>query len=211
MVAAFSTRSCRFGPLVVDYDERVLSPRPWTLAQSEWAAELAPYAAPGPLLELCAGAGQIGLAAAVLADRDLVQVEADPVAAGFASGNAARAGRAARVEVRNEPLQRALRPGESFPIIIADPPYLPSGELPRWPEDPRLAIDGGQDGMDLVGDCVEVAARHLAAGGWLLLQLAGPPQAARVSSILADAPAIGLRRRELRVIDDERAILLISR
>ena len=87
------TRSQVFGPLVVRYDERVLTPRPWTLMQSLWAAELAAQATAGPILELCAGAGQIGLAAAALTGRALVQVEADPVAADYARTNAAAAGR----------------------------------------------------------------------------------------------------------------------
>src|SRR4051794_32540122 len=61
-------RSCAFGPIMVDYDARVLTPRDWTLGQSEWAAELARgFDVAGRMLELCAGAGHIGLAAAVLA------------------------------------------------------------------------------------------------------------------------------------------------
>lgn len=201
-------RTVRFGPLVVDLDDRVLGPRPWTLVQSEWAAGLARDAAPGPLLELCAGAGQIGLAAAVLADRDLVQVEADPVAAGYARANAARAGRAARVEVRAAPLDGALAPGERFPLVIADPPYLPTRDLARWPDDPPRAIDGGADGLAVIRACLAVAARHLEPGGHLLLQVAGPAQADRVTALLAASP---LARAGLRVVDPERAVLLLAR
>jgi methylase of polypeptide subunit release factors len=116
-------RNCVFGPITVAYGARVLVPRPWTLAQSEWAAELARHGDAGePLLELCAGAGHTGLAAAVLADRDLVQVELDPVAAGYAAANARHAGRHDRVEIRNQPLQTAVHPDETFHLMIADPP-----------------------------------------------------------------------------------------
>lgn len=66
--------------------------------------------------ELCAGAGQIGLAAAVLVNRDLVQVEADPVAAAFAARNATRAGRGDRVEVRTAPMETAMRADELFAV-----------------------------------------------------------------------------------------------
>ncbi|MBI2244007.1 MAG: methyltransferase, partial [Nocardioides sp.] len=52
-----------FGPLRITFDGRVLRPRPWTAAQSEWAAEILADAPAGPVLELCAGAGQIGLLA----------------------------------------------------------------------------------------------------------------------------------------------------
>jgi release factor glutamine methyltransferase len=203
------TRSCLFGPLVISYDQRVLEPRPWTLMQSEWAAELCTGLAPGPLLELCAGAGHIGLAAAVLADRDLVQVELDPVAAGYAKANADAAGWGARVDVRTERLEVALRQDERFTVILADPPYLPSAAIGRWPEDPPGAIDGGPDGLDLIKACLIVAADHLSPGGHLLLQIAGPTQADQVSELLT-AVAPRLTRRSLRVFDDERAILLIE-
>ncbi len=207
---AESLRSCRFGPIDVDYDERVLEPRLWTLAQSRWAAELATGADSGPILELCAGAGHIGLAAAVLADRDLVQVEADPTAAGYALANAARAGWGARVQVRVERLEHAFRPDERFPLVIADPPYLRSGDLHRYPGDPRLAIDGGGDGLQAVRACLEVAARHLVRGGTLLLQVAGPGQADEAVAACADGPAARLRGEETRVIDKERAIVRLS-
>src|SRR3954463_7912562 len=178
-------RFCTFGPLVVEYDARVLAPRPWTLVQSEWAAALCLDVGPGPLLEPWAGAGQIGLAAAVLADRDLVQVEADPVAAGYARRNARRAGWGDRVEVRTERLEEALRPGELFPLILADPPYLPTADTERWPEDPRTAIDGGPDGLAVTRACLVVAAAHLSRDGRLLLQVAGPDQAGRVDELAA--------------------------
>ena len=64
-----------FGGLRIEYDARVLAPRAWTAAQSRWAAELIRTAPPGPVLELCAGAGHIGLLAVTLAPRPLVCVD----------------------------------------------------------------------------------------------------------------------------------------
>lgn len=203
--------TCEFGPILVDYDERVLTPRPWTLLQSTWAAELAAGLGPGPILELCAGAGHIGLAAAVLTDRDLVQVEGDPVCAGYARANAARAHWGDRTEVRVAPVQTALRAGEEYGLIIADPPYLPSEELGQWPEDPVAAIDGGPDGLQLVTACLAVAAEHLPGAGWLLLQVAGPAQAAQVSRMLASAPFAALRSVDQRVFDQRRAVMRVGR
>lgn len=200
-------RLCTFGPVVVEYDRRVLSPRPWTLRQSEWAAALCTETAPGPLLELCAGAGHIGLAAAVLADRDLVQVEADPVAAGYARANADRAGRGGRVEVRNERLESAVRPDEAFPLVLADPPYLPSADTARWPDDPLTAIDGGRDGLAVTRACLATAADHLAPGGRLLLQVAGPHQAEQVGRLAADR----FEEEDVRVVDAQRAVQLLRR
>jgi release factor glutamine methyltransferase len=181
-------RYLEFGPIVVAYDERVLQPRRWTLAQSQWAVELAAGSPPGPILELCAGAGHIGLAAAVLSGRSLVQVDIDEVACRFARANAERAGRA-DVEVRNAPLPVALEADERFPLVVADPPYVPTSATDRFPEDPPLAIDGGGSGLDLVQQCLEVAAPHLAPGGHLLLQVRGLPQAATVQNLVVGAPS----------------------
>lgn len=196
-----------FGPLTVAYDHRVLEPRPWTLLQSVWAAELAAALPAGPLLELCAGVGQIGLAAAVLAGRDLVQVEASPTAAAFARANADRAGWRARAAVREGRLQDVVEPGERFPLVLADPPYLPSHETSRWPGDPLLAIDGGPDGLAVVRECLAVAHRVLPRGGPLLLQVAGPDQAAAVARLVAGGGPV-FEPGEVRVHDDARAVAL---
>ncbi len=204
-------RTCRFGPLDVVYDDRVLTPRPWTLLQSEWAAELAEHAPDGALLELCAGAGHIGLAAAVLSGRQLVQVERDPFAAQYARLNAAHAGLADAVEVRNRPLTEALRADERFPIVVADPPYLPTTEVARWPQDPVAAIDGGTDGLDVVRACLQVGAHHLLDGGALLLQVAGDAQLSAVDTMVAARPQLGLSVTESRRHDARRAVMLLHR
>jgi release factor glutamine methyltransferase len=202
--AATELECIRFGPIDVEFDTRVLRPREWTLMQSEWAAELARSAAPGPILELCAGAGHIGTAAAVLSGRDLVQVELDPVAASLAERNAARNG--VRTEVRVGRLQDVLGVGELFPLVIADPPYLPSAETDEWPDDPVLAIDGGPDGLDLQRACLTVAACHLAPGGTLLLQVAGADQARAIATELPQAWTVA----DERSVDARRAVMRIE-
>jgi release factor glutamine methyltransferase len=209
-IATPHTAQVRFGPLEIDYDARVLTPRLWTLLQSEWAAALAAEAEPGPILELCAGAGHIGLAAAVRAGRDLVQVEADAVAAGFAVRNAANAGWSARTQVRVSDLRTALHPNERFPVVIADPPYLPTEQVQRWPADPPAAIDGGPDGLELVRVCIRVAADHLAPTGVVLLQVAGARQADEVAELVRRDASLGLQRTEVRSVDDERAVLVLT-
>ena len=204
-----TARTIRFGPIDVDYDARILVPRPWTLTQSRWAAELATGGA-GPILELCAGAGHIGLAAAVLADRDLVQVDRDPVAVEYAAANARRAGWGDRIEIREASLADALRPDESFDVILADPPYLPTDATTRWPDDPLGAIDGGSDGLDLIRTCLHLAGEHLADRGSMLLQVAGRTQADQVDRLLRGLAA-RLSVHALRAVDDERAVMRIDR
>ena len=207
---ASEPRRCRFGPLVVAYDERVIEPRAWTEAQSRWAADVAAVAPPGPMLELCAGAGHIGLLAALLADRDLVQVESDPVAAGYAQENALRAGLGDRVTIRSQDLDEAIAPEERFAVVVADPPYLPSDHVALWPADPPAAIDGGTDGLRVVRSCLAVVDRHLMEGGTAILQVWGERQAVEVSGLVARRHP-GLTVGDLRSEDDDRALLALHR
>jgi release factor glutamine methyltransferase len=74
-------------------------------------------------------------------------------------------------------LDRPLR-AKAFDVVTAVAPYVPTGELRLLPADvqryePRLALDGGDDGLDLVRRIVVSAARILRPGGWLLVELGG--------------------------------------
>lgn len=171
------TERIAFGPLAIAFDERVLRPREWTAAQSQWAADLMAAAPDGPVLELCAGAGHIGLLAVATSGRRLVCVDANPVACDFARANAVAAGMADRVEVREGRLETALAPDEQFPVVIADPPWVPRDQTSQFPEDPLTAIDGGSDGLDVARACLSVIAAHLAPGGSAVLQLGTHSQA----------------------------------
>lgn len=186
-----------FGHLTIGFDERLLRPRPWTAAQSRWAAELVAQAPDGPVLELCAGAGQIGLLAVALEPRPLVCVDVNPAAREHIDANAEAAGLAAGVEVRTARLEEALGEDERFAMVIADPPWVPRTDIGRYPEDPVLAIDGGDDGLDLARACATVAARHLLPGGSVLLQLGSTHQ---VTTLESDLPG-DLHVREVRTFD----------
>lgn len=167
-----------FAGLSLTTDERLLAPREWTAAQSTWAAELLLGLPPGPVLELCAGAGHIGLAAVHESDRRVVAVDREDVATTHVLLNADRLGIVDRVEARCCPLDEALAADEEFPLIIADPPWVPRADIGQYPEDPVGAIDGGDDGLAIARECVQVIDRHLAAGGAALLQLGTPQQVA---------------------------------
>jgi methylase of polypeptide subunit release factors len=171
MTLTTDSLSADFGGLRIEYDARVLEPRPWTTAQSRWAAELLAEVPAGPVLELCAGAGQIGLLAVADSDRRLVCVDACSAACSYARHNAMAAGLADRVEVREGRMQEALDADERFALVLADPPWVRRSEVGRYPEDPRSAIDGGLDGMDVAQACVDLAWRHVVPGGTLLIQL----------------------------------------
>jgi methylase of polypeptide subunit release factors len=195
----------RFGPVTITYDDDgVLEPRLWTLAQAEWAVEVLAGLAPGPVLELCSGAGQIGLAVAAWSGRTLVQVDADARACELARANASANG--VEADVRCASLEDAVGPGERFPLVLADPPYVPSDQTGRFPSDPTHAIDGGDDGLDVAVGCLAVAARHVAAGGAVLVQTWGPAQAAELGR---RAPSFGLEETAVRAFAPDRGLLLL--
>ena len=180
---AAKTERIDFEGLDISWDRRVLRPRAWTAEQGRWAAELARTTPSGPILELCCGAGHIGLLAARLSGRRLVQVDRDPVAAAYARHNAAAAG--IRTEVRCGSVDDVLLGGESFGLVLADPPWLRSDDVADWPEDPLGAVDGGPDGCEVIVVCIDAGLAHLAPGGHLVLQVGTESQVARVRAYLA--------------------------
>jgi len=181
-----AARTVDFCGIEIDWDPRVLEPRPWTAAQAEWIADLAGDAPQGPILELCCGAGQIGLVAARLSGRALVQVDQDEVAASYARRNAERAGIPSDVRVAS--MESALEPSERFPVVVADPPWLPTALVSTFPDDPVTAVDGGADGLGLVLVAARVGLEHLAPAGHLVLQVGNEEQ--------ADAIAGGLEHQD---------------
>jgi release factor glutamine methyltransferase len=193
-------RCLEFGPLQISYDERVLEPRPWTAAQSHWAAEVAADLPPGPMLKLCSGAGHISLLAAHLTGHRLVCVDVSPAACELTQANARAAGLGDRVEVREGDMTTVLGQDERFPLVIADPPWVTSGEVGRYPEDPLLAIDGGDDGLGLARTCLATGAAHLEPGGALVLQLGYVDQAQRLARDESALAMVETRQEERGVL-----------
>jgi methylase of polypeptide subunit release factors len=187
-----TARYVDFGDLRIGYDKRVLEPRPWTTGQSRWARRLAEEVPAGPVLELCCGAGQIGLLALRGSTRRLVMVDADEVACWWTAKNAAAAGLIDQVDVRHGRMQDVLAEDELFPLIIADPPWVASWAVGRFPHDPLLAIDGGADGLGVVRATVRTVAEHLLPSGAALVQV-GPDQVPDVDELLTENPSLGLR------------------
>ena len=193
----------RFGPIDVAFDETLLRPRPWTLAQSEWAAELSDGS---PMLEVGCGAGHIGLAAAVLSGAPVVQVDSDPAACRWAAINAAANGRGQLAEQRCGRAEDVLGDEERFAVVIADPPYVPTSEVHLYPEDPLGAIDGGPDGLDSVRIFLAGIAGHLEPRGSIVLQARGLAQVEQLEAWLRDTPSPSFTVTESRSYGDVRAL-----
>jgi release factor glutamine methyltransferase len=95
---------------------------------------------------------------------------------------------------------------ESFDLVISNPPYIPSAEIDRlMPEvaryEPRLALDGGTDGLACYREIAAAMPRRLRADGWLVLEI-GSGQAEPVAAIFAAAGlCLARRRRDLGNLD----------
>ncbi len=200
-----------FGHLSIAFDDRVLRPREWTTAQSTWAAELLRDAPEGPALELCAGAGHIGLLAIALTPRALVAVDLNPVACEFTRANAEAAGLGDLVEVREGSIDDVLLPGERFALVIADPPWVRRQETGRFPEDPLVAIDGGDDGLEIAWACVRAASEHLLVDGAAILQLGTRAQAETIARALDTDRTWGLTVAEVREYGDRGVLVRLAR
>lgn len=176
-------------PLFVD--EHVLIPRPDSETVVEVARDTLPdRSAPCRVLDLCTGSGAIALALAKeLPAAHVIATELSPGAAAIARKNAERNGFADRVEVRIGDLFAPVA-GERFDLIVSNPPYIPtaviatlSAEVHR---EPRLALDGGADGLAFYDRICAQAAAHLLPGAALVLEH-GYDQADAVGARLAAA------------------------
>lgn len=171
-------------------DKRVLVPRPDTETLVEVAmARTAPRSMSLRALDLCTGSGCVAIT--IARQRPTVQIHAtdvSPDALAVARENAQRLG-AYNVSFSAGDLFAAKVPWPKLELITANPPYIASADFETLMPDvrdfePRLALDGGPDGLALVQRIVAEAPAHLAAGGVLALEI-GAGQAAATAALLA--------------------------
>ncbi len=167
-------------------DKRALIPRSETEQLVELALEMARATGAATILDIGTGSGVIALTLAL--ELPAAQVHATDLSSDALALAAENAGRHQldRVTFSTADLLRSA--GGPFELIVANLPYIPTGHLPGLaPEvghDPRTALDGGPDGLDLIRRLVQAAPAHLAPGGTMLLEI-GAGQAAAVSALLA--------------------------
>jgi len=113
-------------------------------------------------------------------------VDVSPQALQVAARNVERHGLWERVRLLQSNLLQGLQ-GQTFDLIVANLPYIPSHEMPGLMPDvrdyePHLALDGGPDGADLIRRLLSEALERLAAPGLLLLEI-DPSQAEMLASL----------------------------
>ncbi len=173
----------------------ILAPRP----DSETVIEaVLATARPGPILDFGTGSGCLLLALlSEWPDAWGVGVDRNPGAARVAAANAAACGLGGRAFFVAGDWGRALT--GRFAVIVANPPYIPTADIAGLdPEvaryEPRLALDGGADGLDCYRQLLPDIARLLAPGGVAALEV-GAGQAGAVAGL---AERAGLRVTERR-------------
>ncbi|RLE19859.1 MAG: peptide chain release factor N(5)-glutamine methyltransferase [Actinobacteria bacterium] len=191
-------------------DSRVLIPRPETELVAEVALEKAAAIGPTRLVaDLGTGSGAIGLSMAHELPRDGTTVwitDASADALDVARANIAGLGPAGRnVRAALGSWLDALPTGESFDVIVANPPYVSvdSTDLEQivgaW--EPPGALFAGSDGLDDIRTIVSEAINRLREGGWLILEI-GADHGAPVIKLMGAAGYIDVEvRRDLAGLD----------
>jgi release factor glutamine methyltransferase len=182
-----------FWSLELAVDPRVLVPRP----ETEVVVATALAVAPDARRVLDVGTGSGAIAAALARELPAARVWASdrsPDALAVAAANLGR--HAPGVALVAADLLAAFR-ARAIDLIVANPPYVADAELGLLdPEirvhEPRAALAGGPDGLDVVRALAAGAAAALAPGGWLVVEV-GAGQAGRARTLLEDRGFAGVR------------------
>lgn len=152
------------------------------------------------ILDLCTGSGCIAISLAnELKDAVVYAADASDAALKVARENAEINGVQDRVTFLKGDLYEAIenRPRTTdhrpllFDLIVSNPPYIKTGDIPNiQPEvrdyEPRIAVDGGQEGLDFYKRIISGAPHYLLSGGWLMVEV-GEGQATAVSEMMKDS------------------------
>ena len=137
------------------------------------------------VLDICTGSGAIAIALSIKGGIHVTATDISEEALSLARENVESTG--ANVTLLKSDLFENIE-GE-FDLITANPPYIPSAEVDKLDDyvkrEPRLALDGGADGLDYYRKIRLGVAPRLKAGGVLLLEI-GFDQGAAVSALFAD-------------------------
>ena len=196
-----------FCGLRVAVDPGVFVPRRRTEFLIGQAAALTP--ADAVVVDLCCGSGAMGLALAAAADvGELHAADVDEAAVRCARRNLEAIGGQVYLGDLFGPLPERL--AGQVDVLIANVPYVPSGEIALLPAEARLhearvALDGGGDGLDVLRRVVAEAPKWLAPGGHLLIETS-EQQAPAATAIFAGS---GLRP-ELATSDELAAVVVIG-
>lgn len=159
-------------------DERVIVPRSFIaelLAEHSLAPWLPEAEQVTSVLELCTGSGCLAiLAAQAFPNAKITALDISPAALEVAQRNVADYQLQSRIDLRASDLFARV-PKKKFDLIIANPPYVPAASMAILPAEyraePLLALEGGEDGLNLVRPLLEQAAAFLKKNGVLVVEV----------------------------------------
>ena len=177
--SAYITGHKEFYGLDFKVDPRALVPRPETELIVELALEFAAKRTSRiedlSIAEVGVGCGAIAIALAVnLSGARVVATDISPVALELASENVSRHCVEDRVTLLNGDLLDAV--SGPINILVSNPPYIPSAQLAALPREirdhePRVALDGGENGMVLIERLICQAKEKLRPGGAMFVEI----------------------------------------
>jgi ribosomal protein L3 glutamine methyltransferase len=175
--AAYLTREAWLGAFRFYVDERVIVPRSFIaeLLPDGLAAFVGDREDVRTALDLCTGSGCLAiLLAAAFADADIDAVDLSSDALAVAQRNVSDYGLADRINLIRSDVYANLA-GKNYDLIISNPPYVTAmamDELPaEYRHEPRLALAGGDDGLDIVRAIVKDAPKYLNPQGTLVVEI----------------------------------------
>jgi release factor-specific protein-(glutamine-N5) methyltransferase len=175
----YVTGEVAFRHLVVKVRPGVLIPRPETEVLVDVALEALGSVAEPLVVDACTGSGAIALSVAQeLGGSTVHATDISPAAVEVARSNAERLGFADRVTVYEGDLLGPL-PGElagRVDAVLSNPPYIPSADVDTLPAEvagfePRLALDGGPDGLEVFRRLAADATQVLSPEGIFVVEL----------------------------------------
>lgn len=176
-----------FCGLRIAVEPGVFVPRRRTEALVAEAVALARETRPRPVVvDLCCGSGAVGAAvAAAVEPVELHAVEIDPVAVRCARRNLATWGGQVYAGDLFEPLPDHLR--GRVDVLVANVPYVPTDAIATMPpearlHEPRVALDGGADGLEVLRRVTVGARRWLSSIGSLLVETSAQQAASAVEA-----------------------------
>jgi release factor glutamine methyltransferase len=141
------------------------------------------------VVDLCCGSGAVGLAVATALGRvRLHAADLDPAAVRCAASNLEPVGGLTYQGDLFEPLPERLH--ASVDLLVVNAPYVPTDSIPLLPpeardHEPRLALDGGPDGLDLHRRIAAEAGRWLTEDGHLLIETSDRQRAGTAAALTA--------------------------
>jgi release factor glutamine methyltransferase len=185
-----------FWKIMLQVTPDVLTPRPDTETVVEYVLRDFPETAPWTVLDLGVGSGAILLS--ILAERPAAKglgVDVSEEALAVARENAANLGLAGRTALLRGDWTFGLD-GESFDLVVSNPPYIASHVIEELePEvrdhEPRLALEGGADGLDAYRTLAPEILRVLKPGGRFAVEI-GYDQKDAVEALFRAAGAEGV-------------------